>query len=221
MSTNNKYAKEWEEIQLSPEEQSERETAMAEIEKLDKELRLDIPEEATEDEIPLWKALNRMIRKMYQEGSIERSHIDQMYEIFYSQNPEEKRTSLTNIHREISLYEENFANFDRVWEEEETVDILEELVERLPLELREAFLNYLETGQEIPSDLATQAQATVAGDEVAEARLAHLLGSNSGTETSSQAALAPKTLSPADLRAKFNVAPKDVITRKQANEEVS
>lgn len=206
-----------EEFELDPQQKVEAREALADIERLNTELGLAIPEEASEQEVTLWEALNRQLRQLYDYDYIDKDQVEYIVTTFYEQSTADKERALQGLTNMFADHNDRMNSFTSIWEQENTKELVQDIVLLLPPELREEFLYYLEKGEEMPQSLKNKARSSVAEDEAARSKLDQVLSGDNRLLTTKTTEM--KTLSPADLRAKFNVAPKNVITQDEEGEK--
>ena len=205
----NNYLTEWEDIQLSPEDKVLKDITLSEVQRLNEELGLVIPEEAQEEEFGLWRALNRIIRRLYDNELITKEQSEEIVYTFYEQSVSEKEQALVGLENLLQIKLVEMGYYRQIMASWDFEELVTDLVTLLPEEQKDVFLSTIGQAAGLPYDIKKELETQVAGNPVAEKKLQALLEANRPLQNST--GVSARTLSPADLRAKFNVAPKDVI----------
>ena len=209
----NNYLTEWEDIQLSPEDKVLKDITLSEVQRLNEELGLTIPEEAQEEEAGLWRALNRIIRRLYDNELITKEQSEEIVYTFYEQSVSEKEQALIGLENLLQIKLVEMGYYRQIMASWDFEELVTDLVTLLPEEQKDVFLSTVGQAAGLPYDIKKELETQVAGNPVAEKKLQALLEANRTLQNSS--GISARTLSPADLRAKFNVAPKDVIVAEE------
>lgn len=184
---------------------------LAQQEKLNEELGLYVPAEESEN-ADIWQSFYSTIRELYKKSYFTKDQTDEVVQHFYGLDNETRQGLIDRLLEferqhdvETELVEVMATQYDMREE-------LNEIAALLPEHLQEEFKHYVTKGEEMPTDLKRQAEFVTAGNTEHEDRLQKLLTSRVNLEEPvSKGSGIARTLSPADLRAKFNVAPRDVI----------
>lgn len=196
------------------------EEVTASIDRINATLGLQKPDDLTNYQERLWDALFRLIRKMYDRGYIDKDMSDHIYTTFYEQNDREKEKALQGLDNLVQQKDLEAGFVEEAMQEYEFEEFIRDMTYLLPEEHKDAFLLAVSEATGVPYQIQTYLRAEVQGDRVAQKRLQDLLdGDYPRVDVEQLPALPAKTLSPAELRAKFNVAPKNVIIEEKNTPE--
>jgi hypothetical protein len=196
-----------EDFDLTPEQVEYKKSVIMKVDALDKELGLSVPSDEPEIGQNQWKIFNKYIREMYDKGYIKEEEIDSFVEIFYNQNEKERDNGLQRLYYLILDHSEEVEVIDSAMETNFTTQMISDIADLLPENLREEFFYNLENGKEMPAELRAKIASDTSLTEQNKQQLNGLL--NAPTETGQTINTQPvgKILSPEDLAKRFNIDP--------------